>query len=75
MEVAADGKRASFVGGIDQAVEALGGVGADGQQADVVDLCGYPHRSTYAETATMPSGGSDSLVVGGAKADLFGIVT
>jgi len=23
-------------------------------QSDFVDLCGHPHRSTYADTATMP---------------------
>ncbi|MGO8959188.1 MAG: hypothetical protein ACLQFR_17755 [Streptosporangiaceae bacterium] len=54
MQVGADRNGASFVGGIDQAVEALGGVGADRQEADVVDLCGCPHRSTYADPATMP---------------------
>lgn len=54
VQIAADGERAPFVGGVDQAVEALGCVGTDGQQADVVQLCGYPHRSTYVEPATMP---------------------
>jgi hypothetical protein len=56
MKVAADRDRAPLVGGIDQAVEALGGVRGDRQQSDVVDLCRYPHRLTYAETATMPTG-------------------
>jgi hypothetical protein len=35
-EVGAGRDRAALVGGIDQAVESLGGAGADGQQADVV---------------------------------------
>lgn len=26
----------------------------EGQVADLVELCGCPHRSTYAEPATMP---------------------
>jgi hypothetical protein len=55
VEVGADCDGPALVGGVDDPVEALGGVGSDGQQADVVDLCGYPHRSTYADTATMPS--------------------
>lgn len=37
MEVARNRDRAPFICGIDQAVEALGGVLGDGQQADVVD--------------------------------------
>ena len=30
------------------------GLGREWQVAEFVDLCGYPHRLTYAETATMP---------------------
>ena len=37
VQVAGDGDAAFLIGGVDEAVEALGGVGADGQQADVVD--------------------------------------
>src|SRR5690242_5799339 len=37
VQVAADRERAPFVGGVDQPVEALGGVGADREEADVVD--------------------------------------
>jgi hypothetical protein len=37
MQVGADGNAAPFVGGIDQAVEPFGGVGADRQQPDVID--------------------------------------
>jgi hypothetical protein len=54
VQVGADRDGASLVGDVDEAVEAFGGVGSDREQADVVDLCGYLHRSTYAEAATMP---------------------
>jgi hypothetical protein len=54
VQVRGDGDAAAFVAGVDEAVEALGGVGSDREQSDVVELCGYPHRSTYAEIATMP---------------------
>ena len=37
VEVGADRDGPSFVGGVDDPVEALGGVGSDGQQPDVVD--------------------------------------
>ena len=37
MEIAGDRDAAFFVGGVNETVEALGGVGADGQQADVVN--------------------------------------
>ena len=37
VEVGADRDAAALVGGVDDPVEALGGVGADGQQRDVVD--------------------------------------
>ena len=30
------------------------GVAIDTDGEEVVDLCGYPHRSIYADTATMP---------------------
>jgi len=56
VQVARHRERASFVGGVDEPVEPLGCVGGDGQQPDVVDLCGCPHRSIYADTATMPRG-------------------
>jgi len=46
VQVAADRDGALLVGGVDEAVEAFGGVGADGQQANVISLCGCPHRST-----------------------------
>jgi len=54
MEVRRERDGAFLVGGIDQSVQALGGVGSHREQADVVDLCGHPHSWTYADTATMP---------------------
>jgi hypothetical protein len=54
VQVGGDGDGAFLVGGVDEPVQAFGGVLGDWQQADVVDLCGYPHRSIYAEPATMP---------------------
>jgi hypothetical protein len=64
VEIRADRDAAALVGGVDEAVESLGGVGPDGQEPDVVDLCGHPHRSTYADTATMPRILGTSLVRG-----------
>jgi hypothetical protein len=53
-----------FVGGDDQAgaliaagdelEEQVRRFGFEWDVADLVDLCGYPHRWTYADTATMP---------------------
>jgi len=37
LQVRGDRDRAFLVGGVDEPVEAFGGVGSDGQQADVVD--------------------------------------
>jgi hypothetical protein len=50
-----DAQRAALVGGGDDAEQELGAGVVQGREADLVDLCGYPHRSTYADTATMPS--------------------
>src|SRR6266536_4833235 len=44
VQVARDGQGAALVGGVDQPVETIGGVGADRQQADVVDC--WPSAST-----------------------------
>ena len=55
VQVGADGHAAPFVGGVDQAVEALGGVGAHRQEADVINLCRHRHKLIYAEAATMPT--------------------
>ncbi|MFC5102687.1 hypothetical protein [Kibdelosporangium philippinense] len=54
MQVRADSEGSSFVGGIDQPVEAFGGIRADRQQPNVIDLCRVRHRSTYPDPATMP---------------------
>ena len=54
VKIARHGHAAPFVGGVCQAVEPFGGIGADRQQPYVINLCGYPHRSIYADPATMP---------------------
>jgi hypothetical protein len=38
------------------------GFGGQGQVAELVDLCRHLHRSTYADTATMPRRGRQRLV-------------
>jgi hypothetical protein len=64
--VRGDDQGGSFVAGRDELEEQVRGFGLERDVADLVDLCGYPHRSTYAETATMPrqsrcGSGSDVL--------------
>jgi len=54
VEIRRDRDRTFLVGGIDEAVKTLCRILGHGQQADVIDLCGYPHRLIYAEPATMP---------------------
>jgi len=39
----------------DELEEQVRGVLLEGEVADLVDLCGCPHRSTYADPATMPT--------------------
>jgi hypothetical protein len=41
------------VAGGDELEEQVRRVVVEGYVADLVDLCGYPHRSTYSDTATM----------------------
>src|SRR3954453_7091872 len=53
--VAGDDHRGALVAVRDQAEHEVGGLGVKRDVADLVDLCGYPHRSTYADSATMPS--------------------
>ena len=55
VQVGGDGQAALLVGGVEYAVESLGGFLASRPQADVVNLCGHRHRSTYADPATMPT--------------------
>jgi hypothetical protein len=52
--VAGDDQGGAFVAGGDELEEQVRRVGFEGDVADLVDLCGCPHRSTYADTATMP---------------------
>ena len=48
MQVRADGDRAPFVGGIDEAVETLGGIEAHRQEPNVIDLRRCRHSLSYA---------------------------
>src|SRR5258705_11340231 len=75
VDVAGDRDRAPFVGGVDDAVERLGGVLSGRQHAYVVELCRARHRSTYADTATMPRACSWPLVGKEFSASTLGIVT
>jgi len=52
--VAGHAQGAAFVGGRDDAEQQLGAGVVQRGEADFVDLCGCPHRSTYADPATMP---------------------
>ena len=54
-EVSGDDQAAFFVAVGDDLEEESCAFGIDGKVAELVDLCGYPHRSTYAEAETMPS--------------------
>ena len=56
VQVRRDRDGALLIRGIDDAVEGFGGVGRDRQKPDVVELCRPRHSSTYADTATMPTG-------------------
>ena len=53
-QVGGDHDRALFVAGGDELEEQVRRVVIEGDVADFVHLCGHPHRSTYADTATMP---------------------
>jgi hypothetical protein len=53
VDVGGDRDRALFVGGGDEAEQVVGGDAVKRGEAEVVDLCGHPHRLTYADTATM----------------------
>ena len=50
-----DAERAAFVGGGDEAEQQLGAGVVQRGEPELIDLCRHPHRSTYADTATMPS--------------------
>ena len=53
--VAGDAQRAAFVCGGDEAEQQLGAGVIQRREPDFVDLCGRPHRSTYADLVTMPT--------------------
>ena len=55
-KVGRDRDRRSFFAFGDDLEEQLGAAGVDFDVAKLIDLCGYPHRSIYADTATMPRG-------------------
>ena len=54
----ADPEGAALVGGGDEPEQQLGAGVVEWREPDLVDLCGYPHRSTYADPATMPMCGT-----------------
>jgi hypothetical protein len=43
----------AFVASVDDLVEQVCGMGVVGEVADLVDLCGAPHKSTYVESLVM----------------------
>jgi hypothetical protein len=47
-------QRSAFAALADDSEDGLGGPVGQGYVAEFVGLCGYPHSSAYAETATMP---------------------
>jgi hypothetical protein len=53
-EVGPDGDGGSFLALGDDLEQQFRAAGVDLDVAELVDLCGCPHRSTYAEPATMP---------------------
>jgi diadenosine tetraphosphatase ApaH/serine/threonine PP2A family protein phosphatase len=53
--VARHDQRGPLVPGRDQLEEQVRRFGFERDVADLVELCGYPHRLTYADPATMPS--------------------
>ena len=55
-QVRRDRNRRAFFAFGDDLEEELGAAGVDFDVAELVELCGYPHSSTYADTATMPRG-------------------
>jgi len=74
-QVAAEDQRGVFVSGRDQLEEQVGRVLFERYVADLVDLCRARHRSTYADTATMPRACSWALVGKEFTGSLLGIVT
>src|SRR5215207_9633878 len=52
--VAGDDQRGALVATGDEHEHQVRGLGVERDVADFIDLCGYPHRSIYAEIVTMP---------------------
>ena len=52
--VGGDDEAGALVAAGDELEEQVRCLGFERDVADLVDLCGYPHRSIYADTATMP---------------------
>jgi hypothetical protein len=67
-QVGRDDRAAAFVSFGEDLEDELGGAVGQREIAELVDLCGYPHRSIYADTATMPNvscvGYSKCLLIG-----------
>jgi hypothetical protein len=67
-----DPEGAAFVGGGDEPEQQLRAGVIQRREAQFVDLCGHPHRSIYADTATMPrSAMSGSRLPDLARVDLI----
>jgi hypothetical protein len=73
-QVRGDHDRALFVAGGDELEEQVRRVVVEGDVADLVDLCGCPHRSTYADTATMPRGLGVRLVKSRGELGFLGVL-
>src|SRR3954447_22676739 len=59
--VGGDDQAGAFVAAADEHEHQGGGVRVKRDVSDLVDLCGYPHRSTCADTATMPTSSSSPV--------------
>ena len=54
-EVGGHDQRGAFVAFGEDLEDELGGAVGEGEVAELVDLCGYPHSSICADIATMPT--------------------
>lgn len=54
LQVGGDDQAALFIPVSDDLEQQSGTLGVDRKVAQFIDLCGHPHRSIYAEPATMP---------------------
>jgi hypothetical protein len=61
VEVRGDGEAPALIGGVDDAIERLGGLLGDREEPDVVDLSRCRDRSTYADPATIPTRAGTAL--------------